>query len=42
MPASALLVLASEEAQRFYPEMGTIFLSRIGDLVGAALQRTLA
>jgi uncharacterized protein YigA (DUF484 family) len=37
-----LLVLASEEAQRFYAEMGTIFLSRIGDLAGAALQRTLA
>lgn len=36
------LVLASEEAQRFYPEMGTIFLSRIGDLASAALQRTLA
>jgi len=36
-----LLVLASEEAQRFYPEMGTTFLGRIGDLAGAALQRTL-
>ena len=32
----------SEDAQRFYPEMGTLFLSRIGDLVSATLQRLLA
>ncbi len=36
-----LLVLASEEAERFYPEMGTLYLSRIGDLAASALQRQL-
>jgi uncharacterized protein YigA (DUF484 family) len=36
------LVLASEEAHRFYAEMGTLYLSRIGDLVNAATLRTLA
>jgi uncharacterized protein len=34
-----LLVLASEDAERFYPEMGTVFLSRIGDLASVALRR---
>jgi uncharacterized protein YigA (DUF484 family) len=34
-----LLVLASEDAQRFYPEMGTLYLDRLGQLVGAALTR---
>lgn len=37
--AAGLLVLASEDAQRFYPEMGTLYLKRIGDLLSAALQR---
>jgi len=32
-----LLILASEEAQRFYPEMGTMFLQRIAEIVGSAL-----
>jgi len=32
-----LLALASEDPQRFYPEMGTIYLKRLGDLVGAAI-----
>lgn len=32
-----LLTLASEDPQRFYPEMGTLYLTRIGELVGAAL-----
>jgi len=32
-----LLVLASEEKQRFYPEMGTVFLQRIADAAGSAL-----
>lgn len=32
-----LLVLASEDKQRFYPEMGTIFLQRISEAVGSAL-----
>lgn len=36
-----LLVLGSEEMHRFYPEMGTLFLSRLGDLASAALRRTL-
>ncbi len=36
-----LLALASESAQRFYPEMGTVFLKRIGELVSAALWRYL-
>ena len=32
-----LLVLASEDKQRFYPEMGTVFLQRIGEAVASAL-----
>ena len=32
-----LLALASEDARRFYPEMGTLYLKWLGDLVGAAL-----
>ena len=32
-----LLALASEDAQRFYPDMGTLYLKRIGELVSAAL-----
>lgn len=32
-----LLILASEEAQRFYPEMGTLYLKRIGELATVAL-----
>lgn len=35
------LALGSEDAQRFYPEMGTLFLNRIGELIGTALTRTL-
>jgi hypothetical protein len=41
-PAAApigLLVLASEEAKRFYPGMGTLYLDRLSQLVGAALVR---
>ena len=34
-----LLVLASEEAKRFYAGMGTLYLERLGQLVGAALMR---
>jgi len=37
-----LLALASEDAQRFYPEMGTMFLKRIGELVSSALKRYVA
>jgi uncharacterized protein YigA (DUF484 family) len=32
-----LLVLASEDQQRFYPEMGTVFLQRIAEAVESAL-----
>lgn len=31
-----LLILASEDQARFYPEMGTVFLKRISELVSAA------
>jgi len=33
-----LLILASEEEQRFYPEMGTLFLQRIAEIASCALQ----
>ena len=36
-----LLVLASEDVQRFYPEMGTVFLQRIAETVSSALQPRL-
>jgi uncharacterized protein YigA (DUF484 family) len=36
-----LLALGSEEPQRFYPEMGTLYLERIGEVAAAALARTL-
>ena len=36
-----LLALASEDAQRFYPEMGTLYLKRLGEVAAAALQRYL-
>jgi len=39
--AFGVLALASEDAQRFYPEMGTLYLARIGDLLGHALWRFL-
>lgn len=32
-----MLVLASEDAQRFYPEMGTVFLQRIAEMVSKAV-----
>jgi|RhiMethySRZTD1v2_1073278.scaffolds.fasta_scaffold20840_6 uncharacterized protein YigA (DUF484 family) len=34
-----LLAFASEDAQRFYPDMGTVYLKRIGEMVAAALMR---
>ena len=34
-----LLVLASEDPRRFYPEMGTLYLSWLAELSGAALSR---
>jgi uncharacterized protein YigA (DUF484 family) len=36
-----LLAMASEDDQRFYPEMGTLYLKRIGELVSVALLRYL-
>lgn len=37
-----VLALASEDAQRFYPEMGTVYLKRIGEMAGTALLRHLS
>jgi hypothetical protein len=34
-----VIVLASEDPQRFYPEMGTLHLERIGALAGTTLAR---
>ncbi|UCH49513.1 MAG: DUF484 family protein, partial [Betaproteobacteria bacterium] len=36
-----LMVLASEDAERFYPEMGTLYLQRLGDITSAAIARHL-
>lgn len=36
--AFGLLALGSEESERFYPEMGTLYLGRIAELTAAALQ----
>ncbi|MBL8474076.1 MAG: DUF484 family protein [Rhodocyclaceae bacterium] len=36
-----MLALASEDARRFYAEMGTLFLGRIGEMVAAAISRKL-
>ncbi|MDR0481357.1 MAG: DUF484 family protein [Gallionellaceae bacterium] len=33
-----LLILASEDSQRFYPDMGTLFLQRIAETVSGALK----
>lgn len=33
-----MLILASEDVKRFYPEMGTVFLQRIADLISAAMR----
>ncbi len=34
-----LLAMASEDPERFYPEMGTLYLTRIGEMLSAALSR---
>ena len=34
-----VVALASEDPKRFYPEMGTLYLARIGDLMSHALWR---
>ena len=36
-----MLIIASEDAQRFYPEMGTVFLQRIAGIVSAVLHQHL-
>jgi len=36
-----LLALGSEDAQRFYPEMGTLYLRRIGELCAAGVTARL-
>jgi uncharacterized protein len=38
---NGLLVLSSEDAKRFYPEMGTLYLSWLAALTGAAISRFL-
>ncbi|MNL79079.1 hypothetical protein D3C87_2056090 [compost metagenome] len=38
-PAVGLLVLGSDDPERFTPEMGTAFLESIGQLASAALHR---
>ncbi len=37
-PTIGLLILASEDKQRFYPEMGTLFLQRIAETLGSAFR----
>jgi hypothetical protein len=37
-----LLALASEDPQRFYPEMGTLYVKRLGEVASAAITRSLA
>ena len=37
-----VLVLASDDAQRFTPDMGTLFVARVGVLATAALGRFAA
>ena len=34
-----VLIMASDDEKRFYPEMGTMFIERIGDLASAAIQK---
>jgi len=36
-----LMLLASEDIQRFYPDMGTLYLERIGDMAAASLLRVV-
>ena len=39
--AFGLLALASEDGRRFYPEMGTLYLKRLSELIATALARHL-
>ena len=36
-----ILALGSEDVMRFFPEMGTLYLKRLGELVGASVARFL-
>lgn len=36
-----VLLFASEDVRRFYPDMGTLYLERIGDIIAAALLRVV-
>jgi uncharacterized protein YigA (DUF484 family) len=36
-----MLALGAEDAERFYADMGTLYLERLGELLSAALVRTL-
>ena len=36
-----LLALGSEDPERFYPAMGTLYVARIGEMVSCALRRQL-
>lgn len=38
---NGLLVLASEDSKRFYPEMGTLYLTWLAELAAAAISRFL-
>jgi uncharacterized protein len=39
--AFGLLALGSEDAKRFYPDMGTLYLRRIGELCAAGVTARL-
>jgi uncharacterized protein YigA (DUF484 family) len=39
--AFGLLALASEDPQRFYADMGTLYLKRLGELISTALSQHL-
>ena len=36
-----LLVMASPEAERFYPDMGTLYLERLGNMVSSSIMRLI-
>ncbi|WP_293936237.1 DUF484 family protein [Iodobacter sp.] len=36
-----ILVMASEDIERFYPDMGTLYLQRLSDLVSASIRRAV-
>ncbi|MFT4172895.1 MAG: DUF484 family protein [Rhodocyclaceae bacterium] len=37
-----ILAMGSEDTHRFYPDMGTLYIERIGEMAAAALQRALS